>query len=135
MQQKDGHPDFEYSRRKLRGLDIEGKTRDELIKKALDKMNHYYDDVKKITQTEPVDREVARQKRVEMLLKEESEIDEEQTQDETKEKRWLHLISERPVEKRHCPKCGSDRTMITAFRKEFEAFECLHCGHNWKEVR
>ena len=34
-----------------------------------------------------------------------------------------------------CPKCGSTRTMITAYRKEFEAFECLSCHHKWKEKR
>lgn len=32
-----------------------------------------------------------------------------------------------------CPKCGSTRTMTTAYRKEFEAFECLSCHHKWKE--
>lgn len=36
-----------------------------------------------------------------------------------------HLVS--------CPKCGSTRTMTTAYRKEFEAFECLSCHNKWKE--
>jgi hypothetical protein len=39
---EDGHPDFEYSRRKFAELDIEEKTRSELIKDALDRMNGYY---------------------------------------------------------------------------------------------
>jgi len=32
-----------------------------------------------------------------------------------------------------CPKCGSTRTMTTAYRQEFEAFECLSCHYAWKE--
>jgi hypothetical protein len=42
MQYRDGHPDFEYSRRKLRQLDIEEKKQNELIKQALDRMNAHY---------------------------------------------------------------------------------------------
>lgn len=38
----DGHPDFGYSRMKFEELDIEEKTRNELIKQALDRMNAYY---------------------------------------------------------------------------------------------
>ena len=34
-QKKDGHPDFEYSRRRFRELDIEEKRQNELIKQAL----------------------------------------------------------------------------------------------------
>ena len=87
-----GHPDFEYSRRKFRQLDIEEKRRNDLIKQALDRMNHYYDDVEEITETDeegseeskPVDVELDRKKRVEMLLKEEEEIDKDQ-QFKTKE--------------------------------------------------
>jgi uncharacterized protein YkwD len=79
----DGHPDFEYSRRKFRELDIEEKRRNELIKQALDRMNHYYDDLEKITEPgeeepeepKPLDAEFDRKKRVEILLKEEEEID------------------------------------------------------------
>ena len=82
-QHEGGHPDFEYSRRKFRELDIEEERRNELIKQALDRMNHYYDDVEEITKPDedeseepkPVDAEVDRKKRVEMLLKEEEEID------------------------------------------------------------
>jgi len=33
-----------------------------------------------------------------------------------------------------CPKCGSTRTMTTAYRKEFEAFECLSCRSTWKYI-
>src|SRR4030067_328682 len=46
-----------------------------------------------------------------------------------------------PVEQKHmvgesllvCPQCGSNRTMTTAFRGEYEALECLSCHHTWKE--
>jgi hypothetical protein len=72
MQYSDGHPDFEYSRRKLRQLDIEEKKRNELIKQALDRMNHYYDDV--LIPEKPVDVEADRKKRVEMLQKTLSEL-------------------------------------------------------------
>jgi len=34
-----------------------------------------------------------------------------------------------------CPDCGSKQVMITAFREEFEAFECLSCHYTWKELR
>jgi len=42
MQREDGHPDFEYSRRKFNELAIAEKERTELIKRALDGMNAYY---------------------------------------------------------------------------------------------
>jgi len=32
-----------------------------------------------------------------------------------------------------CSKCGSTKTMTTAYREEFEAFECLSCHYTWKE--
>lgn len=73
MQYENGHPDFEYSRRKFRELDIEEKKRNELIKQALDRINHYYDDA--LIPEKPVDVEADRKKRVETLLKEEEEID------------------------------------------------------------
>jgi hypothetical protein len=38
-----GHPDFGYSRKKFEDLDIEEKTRNELIKQALDRMNAHYE--------------------------------------------------------------------------------------------
>ena len=31
-----------------------------------------------------------------------------------------------------CPSCGSERAMTTAYREEFEAFECLDCHSTWK---
>jgi hypothetical protein len=39
---EDGHPDFEYSRRKLTELNIEEKRRSELIEEALNRMNARY---------------------------------------------------------------------------------------------
>lgn len=42
MQRQDGHPDFEYSRRKFVELDIEEQRRSELIKEAFDRMNAHY---------------------------------------------------------------------------------------------
>lgn len=33
-----------------------------------------------------------------------------------------------------CPKCGSERTTITAVREEFDAFECFECHHKWKHM-
>jgi len=74
-----GHPDFEYSRRKFRQLDIEEKRRNELIKQALDRMNHYYDDVS--IPEKPTDSEADRKKRVEILLREERELNEPQKED------------------------------------------------------
>jgi hypothetical protein len=69
-----GHPDFEYSRRKLIELKMGEKRLNELIKQALDRMNHYYDEVE--TPEKPVDTEADRKKRVEILLREEKEIKE-----------------------------------------------------------
>jgi uncharacterized metal-binding protein (TIGR02443 family) len=31
-----------------------------------------------------------------------------------------------------CPKCNSERTMITAVEEDFDVFECLNCGFTWK---
>lgn len=70
MRRQDGHPDFEYSRRKFRQLDIEEEKRNELIKQALDRMNHYYAEIPE----KPIDAEADRRKRVETLQKEEEEI-------------------------------------------------------------
>lgn len=82
MRCENGHPDFEYSRRKFRQLDIEEKKRNELIKQALDKMNHYYTEVE--IPEKPIDVEADRKKRVEMLQKEEAEIDKPKTADSRK---------------------------------------------------
>lgn len=60
-----GHPDFEYSRRKFTQLKLEEKRLNELIKQALDRMNHYYADIPE----KPIDAEADRQKRVEILLR------------------------------------------------------------------
>jgi hypothetical protein len=79
---KEGHPDFEYSRRKFRELDIEEKRRNELIKQALDRMNHYYAEVE--IPEKPIDLEEERKRTVEMLLKEEAEIDKPKTADSQK---------------------------------------------------
>jgi hypothetical protein len=67
-----GHPDFEYSRRKFQDLKIQEKKLNELIKQALDRMNHYYADIPE----KPIDAEADRKKRVETLLREEKEIKE-----------------------------------------------------------
>lgn len=42
MQREDGHPDFEYSRRKFTELDIAEKERSQLIDDALNGMNAYF---------------------------------------------------------------------------------------------
>jgi hypothetical protein len=73
---EDGHPDLEYSRRKFRELEIEEKRRNELIKQALDRMNHYYAEVE--IPEKPIDVEADREKRVEILQKEEKEIEKNQ---------------------------------------------------------
>lgn len=52
---EDGHPDFEYSRRKFAELDIEERERSELIKDALDRMNAHYKRSSKPTHTKPVE--------------------------------------------------------------------------------
>jgi hypothetical protein len=74
-----GHPDFEYSRRKFRELDIEERRQNELIKQALDRMNHYYADVE--IPEKPADSEADRKKRVEILLTEERVLNEPQKED------------------------------------------------------
>jgi hypothetical protein len=71
-----GHPDFEYSRRKFQELKMEEKGLNELIKQALDRMNHYYDEVE--IPEKPIDLEAERKKTVEMLSKEEEEIEKKQ---------------------------------------------------------
>jgi hypothetical protein len=73
-----GHPDFEYSRRKFTQLKLEEKRLNELIKQALDRMNHYYADIPE----KPIDAEADRKKRVEILLREEKEIKEQPKKEE-----------------------------------------------------
>lgn len=34
-----------------------------------------------------------------------------------------------------CPRCGSNHTMTTVYREEYEAFQCLSCHYIWKEPR
>lgn len=34
-----------------------------------------------------------------------------------------------------CPRCGSNHTMNTAYREEYEALQCLSCHYTWKEPR
>jgi hypothetical protein len=67
-----GHPDFVYWRRTVEALDIEEKTRNELIKQAMDRMMHS----EKHGVEVPVDDLADRNKRVEMLLREEIELSE-----------------------------------------------------------
>ena len=53
-----------------------------------------------------------------------------------KSRAYRKMPPEEPVATEYlgiCPKCGSTRIMTTAFRKEFEAFQCLSCNHKWKE--
>jgi hypothetical protein len=78
-----GHPDFEYSRRKFGELDIEEKRRNELIKQALDRMNHYYHDIE--IPEKPIDLEQERKRTVETLLKEDEEIEKKQQLEKLKE--------------------------------------------------
>jgi hypothetical protein len=82
LESEKGHPDFEYSRRKFRELEIEERRRNELIKQALDRMNHYYAEVE--IPEKPIDLEEERKRTVEMLLKEEAEIDKPKTADSHK---------------------------------------------------
>ena len=78
-----GHPDFQYSLRRFRELDIEEKRRNELIKQALDRMNHYYADVE--IPEKPIDLEQERKRTVETLLKEEEEIEKKQQLEKQKQ--------------------------------------------------
>jgi hypothetical protein len=68
-----GHPDFVYLRRTVEALDVEEKARNELIKQAMNRMVHS----EKYAAELPVDDLVDRNKRVEMLLREEIELAEE----------------------------------------------------------
>lgn len=87
MQREDGHPDFEYSRRRITGLGLEEIKRNKLIKQALDGMNHYYHD--EPLPEKPVDEVTARKRTVEILQKEEEELDKE-PQIKTSEKKLLN---------------------------------------------
>lgn len=78
LKSHDGHPDFEYSRRKYTELKLEEKRLNELIKQALDRMNHYYEGIPE----KPVDAEADRKKRVEILSREEREIREKPKKEE-----------------------------------------------------
>lgn len=82
---EDGHPDFAYTRIKFLELDIEEKNRNELMKQALDRMNHYYDYT--FLPEIPADKKKDREKRVEMLQKEEAELGTEKPQIKTTEKK------------------------------------------------
>lgn len=70
---EDGHPDFVYWRRTVEAFDIEEKTRNELIKQAMDRMMHSEKNYVEL----PVDDLADRNKRVEMLLREEIELSEQ----------------------------------------------------------
>lgn len=83
-----GHPDFEYSRRKFSELKIEERRRNELIKEALDRMNHYYAELD--IPEKPTELEEKRKKIREMLLKEEEEIEKEQQLGKRKEESELY---------------------------------------------
>jgi hypothetical protein len=72
-QYQDGHPDFAYTRRRVVELDIEEQKKNDLIKEALDRMIDYYGGVPDAEK--PIDAEADRNKRVEILKKEEKEID------------------------------------------------------------
>lgn len=71
-QRKGGHPDFVYWRRKFEALDIEEKTRNELVKQAIDRMMN----PEKYEPERPIDLEEARERAVKMLQEEEKGIDE-----------------------------------------------------------
>jgi hypothetical protein len=75
-----GHPDFVYWRRTVEALDIEEKTRNEMIKQAMDRMMHSEKSAVEI----PVDDLADRNKRVEMLLREEIELSEQTTKNVNK---------------------------------------------------
>jgi hypothetical protein len=88
MQREDGHPDFAYSQIKFLELDIEEKNRNELIRQALDRMNHYYDNA--LIPEKPIDAEEGRKKRIEMPLKEEEEIKKKEQSEKWKEESGLN---------------------------------------------
>jgi len=69
-----GHPDFVYWRKTFEALDIEEKTRNELIRQAMDRMMHpeKYVDL-------TVDSDSDRKKRVEILKNEERELPKQQS--------------------------------------------------------
>lgn len=65
-----GHADFIYLRKTIEALGIEEKSRDKMVKQAIDRMMHPENYVN-LT----VDPEVDRKKKIEILNKEEQEID------------------------------------------------------------
>jgi hypothetical protein len=106
-----GHPDFEYSRRKLIELEMAEKRLNELIKQALDRMNHYYDQIDEVEIPEkPIDLEAERKKTVEILVNEEEReeykgkiiIENEQRAKEAEERaenlRWIQRLKIEPSE-------------------------------------
>jgi hypothetical protein len=71
--QEDGHPDFVYWRKTFEALDIEEKRRNELIKQAMDRMMY----PEKYVTIAPVDPEADRKQRIDMFVREESELKEQ----------------------------------------------------------
>lgn len=69
---KGGHPDFVYWQREVEKFEIEEKARNEMIKQAIDRMMH----PEKYGVVKPAEYETDTTKRVEILLKEEIELDE-----------------------------------------------------------
>ena len=71
-QREGGHPDFVYWRKTFEALDIEEKRRNELIRQAIDRMMH----PEKYGIEPQSEIETDKSKRVEMLIREESELNE-----------------------------------------------------------
>lgn len=68
-----GHPDFVYWRKTIEALDLEEKTRNELIRQAMDRMMH----PEKYGIEPHSEFETDKTKRVEMLIREEMELTEQ----------------------------------------------------------
>ncbi|MCL5949291.1 MAG: hypothetical protein M1490_02295 [Candidatus Bathyarchaeota archaeon] len=72
----DGHPDFVYLMKTIESLEFEEKERNELIKKAMDRMMHSEEAGEATDGIElPIDDEAGRTKRIDILVREEGEID------------------------------------------------------------
>lgn len=108
---EDGHPDFAYSLKRFRELDMEAELHSKLIEEALNRSKAYRKKTPK--------RETTPEKPIARLtpVQEPSQVSAPVR---------AKLVS--------CPKCSSERTMITAVREEFDVFECLECHHNWKHL-
>lgn len=132
---EDGHPDFAYSLKRFKELDMEEKLHSKLVEDALNRSKAYRkkklrkDICPKCGSTKQFIEEQAFNK--ESVTMECKICSFKWTQPRFKE-------GEKPsepltiVERDFCPSCHSDRKPAITYGEKFEIFECLDCGYEWK---